>query len=84
MECSAFHHVRFCQQRVKRFEDKKAEDGTGDGHAARQALNKKYSSQTREARRACHETLVNAKMESGRIPTTSFPSCSGAVAFMRK
>ena len=72
LECSASHHVRFCQQRVKRFEDKKAEDGTGDGHAASQALNKKYSSQTREARRAWHETLVNAKMESGQDPDDFF------------
>ena len=72
LKCSASHHVRFCQQRVKRFEDKKAEDGTEDGHAARQALNKKYSSQTREAIRACHETLANAKMESGQDPDDFF------------
>ena len=50
----------------------KAEDGTGDGHAACQTLNAKYNSRIKEARRACHKTLVNANIESGQDPDDLF------------
>ena len=45
----------------KKFEGKKAKNGTGDGHAAWQALNDKYNSHNKVARRACHDEMVNTK-----------------------
>ena len=44
------------------------EDGVGNGQAAWNALEKKYNSNTKEARRAYHEYLHNAKMKSGDNP----------------
>ena len=60
-ECSA-HNV------VKRHMGKTREDGVGNGQAAWNALEKKYNSNTKEARRAYHEYLHNTKMESGDDP----------------
>ena len=57
---------------VKKFEGKRPEDGTGNGQAAWNALNEKYNSHTKEARRACHEKLVNTKMEPGQDPDDFF------------
>ena len=42
--------------------------GVGNGQAAWNALEKKYNSNTKEARRAHHEYLHNAKMKSGGDP----------------
>ena len=47
---------------------KTREDGVGNGQAAWNALEKKYNSNTKEARRAYHEYLHNAKMKSGDDP----------------
>ena len=57
---------------VKKFEGKKPEDGAGYEHAAWEALNNKHNSHTKEARRACHEKLVNTNMESGQDPDELF------------
>ena len=51
---------------VKKCERKKAEDGTGDGYPAWETLNEKYSIHIKEARKACHEKLVNTKMKPGQ------------------
>ena len=53
---------------VKRHMGKTREDGVGNGQAAWNALEKKYNSNTKEARRAYHEYLHNAKMKSGDDP----------------
>ena len=54
---------------VKKHMGKTREDGVGNGQAAWNALEKKYSnSTTKEARRAYHEYLHNAKMKSGDDP----------------
>ena len=50
---------------VKKYMGKTWEDGVGNGQAAWNALEKKYNSNTKEARRAYHEHLHNAKMKSG-------------------
>ena len=47
---------------------KTREDGVGNGQAAWNALEKQYNSNTKEARRAYHEYLHNAKMKSGDDP----------------
>ena len=47
---------------------KTLEDGVGNGQAAWNALEKKYNSNTKEATRAYHEYLHNAKMKSGDDP----------------
>ena len=47
---------------------KTREDGVGNGQAAWIALEKKYNINTKEARRAYHEYLHNAKMKSGDDP----------------
>ena len=47
---------------------KTREDGVGNGQAAWNALEKKYNSNTKEARRAYHEYLHNAKIKSGDDP----------------
>ena len=47
---------------------KTREDGVGNGQAAWNALEKKYNSNTKEARRAYHEYLHNAKMKSSDDP----------------
>ena len=54
------------------FKGTKAKDGAGDWHKAWEALNEKCSGHTKEARRACHEKLVNTKMESGQNPDDLF------------
>ena len=54
---------------VKRHMGKTREDGVGNGQAAWNALENKYDdSNTKEARRAYHEYLHNAKMKSGDDP----------------
>ena len=50
---------------VKRHMCKTREDGVGNGQVAWNALEKKYNSNTKEARRAYNEYLHNAKMKSG-------------------
>ena len=44
------------------------EDGVGNGQVAWNALEKKYNSNTKEARRAYHQYLHNTKMKSGSDP----------------
>ena len=53
---------------VKKHMGKTREDGVGNGQAAWDTLEKKYNSSTKEARRAYHEYLHNAKMKSGDDP----------------
>ena len=50
---------------VKRHIGKTREDGVGNGQAAWSALEEKYNSHTKEARRAYHEKLHSTKMKSG-------------------
>ena len=47
---------------------KTRDDGVGNGQAACNALEKKYNSNTKEARRADQEYLHNTKMKSGDDP----------------
>ena len=58
---------------VKTFEGKRPEDGAGHGQlVAWKALTEKYNGHTNEARRACHEKVVNTKMEPGQDPDDLF------------
>ena len=57
---------------VKKFEGKRPEDEVGHGQLAWKALAEKYNGHTKEARRACHEKLVNTKMEPGQDPDGLF------------
>ena len=53
---------------VKKHMGKTREDGVGNGQAAWNALEEKYNSHTKEARRAYHEKLYSTKMKSGDDP----------------
>ena len=53
---------------VKKHMGKTRENEVGNGQAAWNALEKKYNSNTKEARRAYHEYLHNTKMKSGDDP----------------
>ena len=53
---------------VKRHISKTREDGVGNGLATWSALEEKYNSHTKEARRAYHEKLHSTKMKSGDGP----------------
>ena len=53
---------------VKRHMGKTREDGVGNGQAAWSALEEKYNSHTKEARRAYYEKLHSTKMKSGDDP----------------
>ena len=53
---------------VKKHMGKTREDGVGNGQAAWNALEEKYNSHTKEARRAYHEKLHSTKMKSGDDP----------------
>ena len=53
---------------VKKHMGKTREDGVGNGQAAWHALEGKYNSHTKEARRAYHEKLHSTKVESGDNP----------------
>ena len=53
---------------VKKHMGKTREDGVGNGQAAWNALEEKYNSHTKEARRAYHEKLHSTKMISGDDP----------------
>ena len=57
---------------VKTFEGKRPEDGAGHEQLARKALTEKCNGHTKEARRVCHEKLVNTKMEPGQGPDDFF------------
>ena len=57
---------------VKKHMGKTWEDGVSNGQAAWNALEKKYNTNTKEARRAYHEYLHNAKMKSGNDPDDFF------------
>lgn len=57
---------------VKKSEGKRSEDKTGNGQGAWKALKEKYRSHTHEARRRCHEKLINTKVESGQDPDGFF------------
>ena len=50
---------------VKKFEGKPPEDGARHGQVAWKAMTETYSGHNKEARRACHEKLVDTKI---RIP----------------
>ena len=50
---------------VKKHMGKTREDGVGNGQAAWNALEEKYNSHTKEARRAYHKKLQSTKMKSG-------------------
>ena len=51
-----------------KFEGKKPENGAGDGYAAWEALNEKLNYHAKETKKACHEKLVNTKLELGQDP----------------
>ena len=68
LQHSVLHHGAFCQQHGKEAHGKTREDGVGNGQAAWNALEEKYNSHTKEARRAYHEKLHNTKMNSGDDP----------------
>ena len=70
LERATSHHTRLHQQHHYKVEDKRPEDGAGQGQAAWKALTEKYNGHTKEARRACHEKLV--KMEPGKDPDKFF------------
>ena len=53
---------------VKKHMGKTREDGVGNGQAAWNALEKKYNSNAKEARKAYHERLYNTKMKPGDDP----------------
>ena len=53
---------------VKKHMDKIREDGVGNGQVVWNVLEKKYNSNTKEARRAYHGYLHNTKMKSGSHP----------------
>ena len=57
---------------VKTFIGKQPEDGAGHGQLAWKALTEEYNGRTKETRRACHEKLVNTKMEPGQDPDDLF------------
>ena len=64
-----FFTMELCAHNVvKKYMGKTREDGVGNGQAAWNALETKYNSNTKEARRAYHEYLHNAKMKSGDDP----------------
>ena len=69
---------------VKKVEGKRPEDGAGHGQLAWKALTEKYNGHTKEATRACHEKLVNTKMEPARIRTTSVSFWTRVVTSSRK
>ena len=51
---------------ITKFGGKEAEDGAGDGHAARETLDETYNSHTKEASGAYHEKLISTKTEPDR------------------
>ena len=53
---------------VKKHTGKTREDGVGNGQEAWNALEEKYNSHTKEAKRAYHEKLHSTKMKSGDDP----------------
>ena len=53
---------------VKKHMGKTREDGVGNGQAAWSALEEKYNSHTKEARKAYHEKLHSTKMKPGDDP----------------
>ena len=57
---------------VKKFEGKRTKDRAEHGQLAWKALTDKYNGHTKEARRVCHEKLVNKKMEPGQDPDDLF------------
>ena len=57
---------------VEKFEGKRPEDGAGHVPVAWKALTEKCSGHTKGTRRACHEKLVNTKMEPGQDPDDFF------------
>ena len=57
---------------VKKPEEKRPEDGAGHGQLAWKVLTEKYNGHFKEARKACHEKLVNAKMDPGQDPDDLF------------
>ena len=61
----SFATERSANNVVKRHMGKTREDGVGNGQAAWSALEEKYNSDTKEARRAYHEKLHSTKMKLG-------------------
>ena len=64
----SFTTERSAHNVVKNHMGKTWEDGVGNGQAAWNVLEKKYNSNTKEAKRAYHDYLHNAKMKSGDDP----------------
>ena len=64
----SFTTERSANNVVKWHMGKTREDGVGNGQAAWSALEEKYNSHTKEARRAYHENLHSTKMKSGDNP----------------
>ena len=63
-----FTSARSANKLLKRYMDKTLEDEVGNGHAAWTAMEEKYSSHTKQARRAYHIQLCSTKMKSGDDP----------------
>ena len=63
-----FTTERSAHKVVKKQMGNTREDGVGNGQAAWNALEKKYNSNTKEARRVYHEHLHNTKMKSNDDP----------------
>ena len=59
-----FTTERFANNVVKKHMGKTGQDGVGNGQALWSALEEKYNSHTKEARRAYHEKLHSTKMKS--------------------
>ena len=57
---------------VKNFRGKRPEDGAGHGQMTWKALTENYNEHTKETRKACHEKLVNTKVEPGQDPDDIF------------
>ena len=62
---------RSANNTAKKFEGNEPEDGAKHGQLAWKALTENYNGHTKEARRGCHEKLVNTKMEPGQDPDDS-------------
>ena len=53
---------------VRQHEDRNSAGSLGNGQQVWNALHAKYDNNRKEARRACHEKLVNVRMQQGQDP----------------
>ena len=69
--------ARLANNLLKRYMVKTREDEVGNGHAAWTAMEEKYNSHTKQARRAYRKQLYNTKMKSGDDPDDFIYSMDG-------